>query len=102
MVVLSQLPVANGGCVASDTGASGQEELDDFVLNGPLLTITDLHWWGAYGQDPAPALLMRRPGEALPPAFTFAGRLGSTPSAQSPGAFPRSRSGNISAGGDSM
>jgi len=52
-VIFSNAPVDGGAAGISDFGY-GQQELDDFVLDPGGATITDIHWWGAYGDAPDP------------------------------------------------
>jgi len=53
-VIYSQEPLDGGFAIVSDFLFFGEQELDDFVLDAGGATITDVHWWGAYGGDPDP------------------------------------------------
>jgi hypothetical protein len=53
-VIYSQGPLDGGSAIVSDFQFFGEQELDDFVLDPGGATITDVHWWGAYGDDPDP------------------------------------------------
>jgi hypothetical protein len=54
-VIFSQGPLDGGGSTISELGGGyRQQSLDDFVLDPGGATVTDVHWWGSYGEDPDP------------------------------------------------
>ncbi|HIJ65293.1 MAG TPA: PEP-CTERM sorting domain-containing protein [Candidatus Hydrogenedentes bacterium] len=54
-VIYQNDPLDGGIGGISDFGW-GQQVADDFVLTEGMTTITDIHWWGGYGNDPDPTL----------------------------------------------